>query len=289
MVRGVEVRDSIVRGDVIDIFNWRILRRILAVAAALVVAFPFLWMFFASFKAEHEVFTKTFSLFPAVWKYSNYAVALEAAPFGRFFWNSFVAAMIVVVFQTVTCALAAYAFAKLEFRFKHGLFAIFLIAMMIPEEATIIPNYMLAQKLGLINTNFGIAMISLTSVFGIFLLRQSIRKIPDELLQAAELDGCGELGKFFYIVLPNIKSSLATVAILGFLHSWNSYMWPYLITDQTAARTVQIGMRYLINPDLGPQWPMLMAIATIITLPVLVLFIFLQKYFVEGMTNSGLK
>ena len=246
-------------------------------------------MFFASFKAPDEVFTKTFSFFPSVWRFSNYTAAFDAAPFMRFFWNSFASAFIVVIFQTSTCALAAYAFAKIKFRFKGFMFAMFLVALMIPEEATIIPNYMLAHKLKLINTNFGIAMISLTSVFGIFLLRQSMRKIPDELLQAAELDGCGEFGKFFYIVLPNVKSSLATVAILGFLQSWNSYMWPYLITDQTNARTVQIGIRYLISPDMGPQWPMLMAVAAVITMPVLMLFIFLQKYFVEGVANSGLK
>lgn len=269
-----------------SILNWKML---VAMFAALLVAFPFLWMFFASFKAEDEVFTKSFKLFPAVWHFENYVIAWESAPFAYFFRNSLIAASIVVISQTFTCALAAYAFAKINFKFKNIIFVVFLIAMMIPEEATIIPNYMLAQKLGLINTNFGIAMLSLTSVFGVFLLRQSIAKIPDELLQAAELDGCNELKKFFYIVLPNIKSSLATVAILAFLHSWNSYMWPYIITDQTLARTVQIGIRYLILPDLGPQWPKLMAMACIIILPVLVLFVFLQKYFVEGMTNSGMK
>ena len=251
--------------------------------------FPFLWMFCSSFKSEREVFAKDLLIFPEKWLISNYTEALRVAPIGEFFLNSVIAACIVVVFQVITCTLAAYGFAKLQFKGRKFLFAVLLFAMMVPEEATIIPNYLLAQKLGVTNTNFGIAMIMLTSVFGIFLLRQTIIKIPDELLQAAELDGCGELEKFVYIVLPNIKSAIGTVAILGFLQSWNSYMWPYLITDQTSARTIQIGLRYLIVPDLGPQWPMIMALSVMVLCPVLILFLFLQKYFVEGLTNSGLK
>lgn len=266
-----------------------IVKHLFLLLAMLVVLFPFLWMFFASFKPEADVFAKDFHLLPREWHFENYSAAWNAAPFGRFFLNTFSAAGITVIGQLITCTLAAYAFAKVNFRFKKGLFTLLLAAMLIPEEAAIVPNYLLAQKMHLTNTSIGIALPSLTSVFAIFLLRQVFMQVPDDLLNAARLDGCGILQSFFRIALPSSKSSLATVALLAFLSSWNSYMWPYMVTDQASSRTLQIGLKYLIKPDLGPQWPMIMAASTMILIPVLLLFLMLQKYFVSGFVKSGLK
>ena len=258
-------------------------------AAMAVALFPFLWMFFASFKPEADIFAKDFHLLPREWHFENYVEAWNAAPFGKFFLNTFAAAGITVLGQVITCTLAAYAFAKVEFCFKKGLFTLLLAAMLIPEEAAIVPNYLLAQKLHITNSAIGIALPSLTSVFAIFLLRQVFMQVPDDLLNAARLDGCGIIRSFLHIALPSSKSSLATVALLAFLSSWNSYMWPYMVTDQTAHRTLQIGLKYLIKPDLGPQWPMIMAASTMVLIPVLILFLLLQKYFVSGFVKSGLK
>lgn len=258
-------------------------------ALAAVVLFPFLWMIFASLKPEQDIFVDNFKPLPTVWHFENYAEAWNAAPFGTFFLNSIRAALITVAAQTVTCSLAAYAFAKIEFRLKKPLFTLLLLMMMLPEEAAIIPNYLLAQKLHLTNTALGIALPSLTSVFSIFLLRQMFMTIPDDLIAAAKLDGCGNVQTFVRIVLPNALSSLATVALLAFLSSWNAYMWPHMVTDENLHRTLQIGLKYLIKPDLGPQWPMIMAASTMILMPVILLFVLLQKYFVSGMVKSGIK
>lgn len=270
--------------------SWkRVVRQIVLIICAGIILFPFLWMFFASFKEESEVFAKDFHLLPEHWRFANYIDAWNAAPFGRFYMNSLKAALISVVCQTCFCSMAGYAFAKIQFPGKKTLFSFMLAMMILPEEAAIIPNYLLAQDLGLINTSFGIAMMTLVSVFNIFLLRQTFMAIPDDLLQSAKLDGCSLLKVFVHIAVPNAKGSMATVALLSFLSSWNNYMWPYMVTDENQYRTLQIGLKYLVKPDLGPQWPMIMAASTIILLPVLVLFVFLQKYFVQGMLTSGIK
>ena len=265
------------------------LRYLVLTGVAVLILFPFLWMVFASFKEEQDVFVENFHLFPRHWRVENYSDAWNAAPFGAFFANSIKAAAITVVCQTVFCSMAAYAFAKMEFPLKKTLFSLMLALMILPEEAAIIPNYLLAQKLNLVNTSLGVAMMQLVSVFNIFLMRQIFMTVPDDLIQSASLDGCGSFRIFCHIVLPNAKSSLATVALLSFLSSWNNYMWPYMVTDENQFRTLQIGLRYLIRPDLGPQWPMIMAASTIILLPMMALFVFLQRYFVEGMLTSGIK
>ena len=264
-------------------------KHIFLIAAMIIALLPLLWMLFASFKPEADIFAKEFHLLPREWHFENYREAWNAAPFGKFFLNTFLAAGITVLGQILTCTMAAYAFAKVNFRFKKVLFTLLLAAMLIPEEAAIVPNYLLAQKMHLTNTSLGIALPSLTSVFAIFLLRQVFMQIPDDLLNAARLDGCGIVRSFFHIALPSSKSSLATVALLAFLSSWNSYMWPYMVTDRTSSRTLQIGLKYLIKPDLGPQWPMIMAASTMVLIPVLILFLILQKYFVSGFVKSGLK
>lgn len=271
-------------------FTWKVLvRHLVLIACAAVILFPFLWMFFASFKEESEVFVEDFHLLPETWRFQNYLDAWNEAPFGSFYINSIKAALISVVCQTCFCSMAAYAFAKIEFAGKRLLFSLMLAMMILPEEAAIIPNYLLAQKLGLVNTSFGIAMTTLVSVFNIFLLRQTFMSIPNDLIQSARLDGCSMLQVFRHVAVPNAKGSMATVALLSFLTSWNNYMWPYMVTDQNQYRTLQIGLKYLIKPDAGPQWPMIMAASTIILLPVMLLFVFLQKYFVQGMLTSGIK
>lgn len=259
---------------------------LLVVAIAL---YPILWMISSSFKAPADVFTPTASLIPAKVVWTNYADAWNKAPFGVFLKNSVIVAAITVGLQLLTTSMAAYGFAKVKFWGHNVLFTFVLIGMMIPSEAAIIPNYIFVNNLNLRNTPLGIAIVSLTSIFSIFLLRQHMRSIPDALLESVEIDGGGEFHKFFFIVLPNVKSSLATVAILGFMGSWNDYMWPYLMSDIESARTVQIGLKYMINPDLGPEWPMLMAASTMVTLPILILYISMQKYFIAGMTSSGIK
>lgn len=266
-----------------------IIRQSILFILAVIILFPLLWMIFASFKSETEVFAENFQLLPQIWRIANYIDAWNAAPFDIFFINSIKAACISIFFQMICCSMAAYAFAKLDFRGKNLLFHMMLAMMILPEEAAVIPNYLLIQKIGLTNTSFGIAATQLVNVFNIFLMRQNFKAIPNDLIQSGKLDGCNVFQILWHIALPNVKGALATVTLLAFLNSWNNYMWPYMVTDQNYSRTLQIGLKYLISPDLGPQWPMIMAASTMILLPVLALFVFLQKYFVQGMLTSGIK
>lgn len=255
---------------------------------AFVVSFPYIWMFISSFKADNEVFDKS-TFFPKEWLFENYVNAMKRAPFDLFFLNTVLTSAIIVAAQLVTCSLAAYAFAKMDFRGKKTLFMVFMASMMIPGEATIISNFITVHQMGLINTYFGLVITSLTSVFGIFLLRQFFKTVPDALLDSARIDGCSDFRIFISILLPLAKSALATVAIFAFINSWNNYMWPLIVTNSNEMRTVQIGLRYMVDPDLGPDWPEIMAASTVIIIPVMAVFVFLQKYFVQGITKTGIK
>lgn len=255
---------------------------------SLIVIFPFFWMILGSFKSSVEVQNKNV-FFPSVWMYQNYIDAWNSADFGTYFRNSFLMAAAVVAAQILTSSMAAYAFAKLRFRLNKPLFMLFLCSMMIPGEATIISNYLTISSLKLMNTFFAVVCVSFVSVFGIFLLRQVYMTIPDSLIEAAKIDGAGEVRTFFSIILPLSKSGLATIGITGFIGSWNSYMWPMIIANKTELRTVQTGARAMMDADIGVNWNKLLPIAALITLPSLLLFISLQKYFVQGITKAGLK
>lgn len=264
------------------------LKHLFLILMAIIIFLPFFWMVLSSFKSNDEVFDNTIFL-PTQWMFSNYPEALQLAPFGRFFFNSIIVTVIVVIAQLITCSLSGFAFAKLKFKFKNLIFMMFLACMMIPKEATIISNYITVFNMGFMNTYVGLVITSLTSVFGIFLLRQYYMTVPNEFLEAANLDGCGEFRSFLWVFLPMGKSALATVGVFAMINSWNDYMWPLIITNSTKYKTVQTGIRYLISEDIGAQWGYLMAIATIIVLPVIVVFVCLQKYFIQGITKVGLK
>lgn len=255
---------------------------------AAIIAFPYVWMVLSSFREGSEVFVKG-SWFPKKLRFANYPDAMAMAPFDRFFINSALTSLLAVCAQLITCPLAAFSFAKLEFKSKRLLFTLFLCTMMIPSESTIISNYLTIASLNLTDTYFAIIAPSLTSMFAIFLLRQFYKSIPDALLEAARIDGARTLQLFYKVMLPLSMNALATIVIFGFVNSWNAYLWPTLVTSRTEMRTVQTGLRYMVNPDLGNDWPKIMAASTVIILPILALFVGLQKYFVQGITKVGLK
>lgn len=265
-----------------------VFKYVLLTLVAAIIAFPYIWMILSSFREGSEVFVKG-SWLPTTWHFENYPLALKMAPFDRFFLNSLFTSVLTVIAQLITCPLAAFAFAKLEFKSKKFLFTIFLCTMMVPSESTIISNYLTMSSLNLTNTYFAIIAPSLTSMFAIFLLRQFFKTIPDSLLEAAQIDGANTLQLLCKIVLPMAKSAMVTIIIFAFVTSWNTYLWPTLVTTSTEMRTVQTGLRYMINPDLGTEWPKIMAASTVIIMPMIVLFVSLQKYFVQGITKVGLK
>ncbi|TDF97949.1 carbohydrate ABC transporter permease [Paenibacillus piri] len=283
-IKGIQGSSSMVVRHLASIF-----KHLLLIGASLVMAFPFIWMFISSLKQPDEIFGGGLLSLPSAWHWSNYVQAWHRAPFDRFFINSLVVSVSTVAGQLITCSMAAYAFACVDFKGKHGWFLVFIATTMIPFESTMIPSYLVVKSLGLINTHLALILPGLTSVFGIFLLRQFFLTIPKDLLDAAKIDGCSHFTVLFRIVLPLSQTILATLSLFAFIHSWNNYLWPLLVTNTTQMRTVQIGLRYMIDKELGTQWPQLLAASTFVILPILALFLFLQKYFVRGMVTSGLK
>ena len=268
--------------------TWAALRIFALTVISLIVVFPFFWMIICSFKSSSEVLSKN-SFWPSVWHVENYALAWGRARFDIYFRNSTLMALASVAGQLITSSMAAYAFAKLKFKLSKPLFMVFLCSMMIPLEATIVSNYLTLSAMGLMDTFFAVISTSIVSVFGVFLLRQFYMTIPDALLEAARIDGASEVQSFVRIILPLGKSAMATIAIIGFIGSWNSYLWPLIITNSMELRTVQTGLRAMMTLDVGVEWQQLMAMSTLITVPTIILFVALQKYFVQGITKVGIK
>ncbi len=251
--------------------------------------FPVLIMIFGGFKLPGEIFSAEFHLFPETWTWTNFIDVFERSPFFKFTFNSLILSLIAILSQIFTCTLAAYAFAKLNFKGKKLIFTVFISSMMIPSEATIIPNYLLIQNLGLFNTYLGLAATSLVSVFNIFLMRQSFKTLPDVYFEQAKLDGAGLFSQLFKVALPLSKATIATIVLLTFVSSWNAYAWPFIITNTEDMRTLNVAMKYFVSPDAGPAWPQIMALSTLVSLPVIFIFLFFQKYFVSGLIGTGLK
>lgn len=268
--------------------TWEAFRIFVLAVISLIVVFPFFWMIICSFKSSSEVLSKN-SFWPSVWHVENYALAWGRARFDIYFRNSTLMALASVAGQLITSSMAAYAFAKLKFKLSKPLFMVFLCSMMIPLEATIVSNYLTLSAMGLMDTFFAVISTSIVSVFGVFLLRQFYMTIPDALLEAARIDGASEVQSYVRIILPLGKSAMATIAIIGFIGSWNSYLWPLIITNSMELRTVQTGLRAMMTLDVGVEWQQLMAMSTLITVPTIILFVALQKYFVQGITKVGIK
>ncbi|WP_082927771.1 carbohydrate ABC transporter permease [Paenibacillus oryzisoli] len=262
---------------------------LILVLGAVVMMIPFLWMVLSSFKEIDQIFTGSFLTLPTQWHWDNYIKAWKSAPFGRFFLNSFLMSIGTVVGQIITSSLAAYAFSWIEFRGKKVMFIAIVATTIIPFEATMIPSYLVIKELGWMNSYAGLIIPSICSVFGIFLLRQFFLTIPKDFMEAARMDGCSHLRILIQIILPLSGTVLATLSLFAFLGAWNSYLWPLLITNSADMRTVQIGLRYMVDKELGTQWPQLMAASTFIILPVMVVFMMAQKYFIRGVMHSGVK
>lgn len=272
----------------VKVDGWDVVRIALLAVVSLCMIFPLVWMLLCSLKSPTEVMNKDVFL-PSRLYFQNYVNAFHAAPFGIYFRNSLLMAAVTVLSQILTGSLAAYSFAKMEYRLNKPLFFLFLCCMMIPVEATIVGNYLTISRLGLMDTFFSVICTSMVSMFGVFLFRQFYMTIDNALLEAARIDGAGDLRIWLSIILPLGKSAMATVAIIGFIGSWNSYLWPLIITNSMELRTVQTGLRSMMEGEIGEDWGAIMAAASMISIPMVLLFVCLQKYFVQGITKVGLK
>ncbi|OGU28034.1 MAG: hypothetical protein A2X66_01595 [Ignavibacteria bacterium GWA2_54_16] len=255
---------------------------------ALSMLIPFLWMISTSLMNELEVYQFPPKFIPSIVRWSNYTEAMTLQPFGRFFFNSIVVAGASVIGQLLFCSMAAYAFARLRFPGRDRLFALYLGTMMIPAIVTIIPAFLIITTFGWINTYWALLTPSLSSVWGIFLLRQFFLTIPRELEDAARVDGASDLVIFFRVILPLSRPALATLAIFTFMGSWKDFLWPLIVTNRVDMRTVEVGISNF-NSLYSTDWPHQMAAAVVVMLPVIIVFLLAQKHFVRGITLTGLK
>jgi len=275
-----------------------------AVAAGIgvVMVFPFLWMLSSSVKPATELFRFPPTLLPSQWHFENYARAWEAARFSRYFGNSVVVAVGGTLLSLTVCSMAAYAFSKLHFRGREALFWLVLGSQMIPGIITLIPSFLVVRAIplaggndllgrggyGWLNSYAGLIVPGAGGAFGVFLLRQFFLTVPEDLLDAARIDGCGDFGIFGRIVIPLAKPALAALSIFTFQGYWNDFVWPLVITSQDQFRTIQLGLivfRQRFTTDWGP----LMAGVTIATAPMLLVFLLAQRYFVRGIALTGIK
>lgn len=258
------------------------------IIASVIVLYPIYSALNISLLSDSELATYPPKLFPSGFHFENYARALEQAPLGRYLFNSVVQSTLVMLGQLVTASLAAYAFAFINFKGKNILFLVFMATMMIPWEATIIPNYLLIKQIGWTDTYQGLAVPFMATGFGTFLLRQFFLKITKELHDAAIIDGANDLHFLSRIVLPLGRPALGTLAVYSFLQTYNQYLWPLLITNVPNMRTVQIGIA-LLQDEERFMFNSVMAGVVIVLVPTIVLFIFSNRQLIRGLTAGAVK
>jgi multiple sugar transport system permease protein len=248
---------------------------------------PFFWMFSTSLKKPREVFTYPPTWIPSEVAWSNYTKALTAMPFDRFYLNSFIVAASVTLLTILTSSLAAFAFARLRFRGRDILFLIYLATLMIPFTVLLIPNFIVIRTLDWYDSYQALIFPPAFSAFATFLLRQYFRGIPMELDDAARIDGASSLRIWWQIIMPNSAPALAALSIFVFLGNWNEFLWPLVVTNSQEMRTVPVGLN-AFQGQFNVRWELLMAAAVVAMLPVLVVYLFAQKWFIKGITISGL-
>jgi multiple sugar transport system permease protein len=248
---------------------------------------PFLWMLSTSLKAPGQIFVYPPQWIPNPIVWQNYARTVNVMPFGRFYFNSFFQAAAVTVLQLLTASLAAFAFARLHFRGRDQLFLLYLATMMIPFPVTMIPNFIVMRFLGWIDTFRALIIPQSFSAFSTFLLRQYFLTIPNELDDAARIDGASSLDIWWRIILPLSGPALATLAIFTFLGQWNNFLWPLIVTNSVEMWTLPVGLA-AFQGQFNVQWHLLMAGSVISLLPIIVIYVIGQKYFVQGITLTGL-
>jgi multiple sugar transport system permease protein len=254
-----------------------------------VVVGPFVWMLLSSFKPEGEIRANPPTWLPNDPTLANYGSLFDRLDFPTYFTNSAVVAVLTTVGNLLFCSAAGYALAKLPFAGKKVLFGIVLGTLMVPSIVTIVPLFVLSSNLGLVNTVAGLVLPYLAQAFGVFLMRQFILSIPNDLLEAARIDGASELRIYWQVVLPLCRPALATLGILTFLASWNNFLWPLVAATTEDTYTLPVALALYAIGQNRTEYDILLAGAVVIVLPVLVVFILLQRHFVRGIATTGLK
>jgi len=255
----------------------------------IITLMPFLWMLLGSFKTQGELLQRPITWWPEQATLDNYSRWLTQLDYGQFFFNSLVVALVVVAGNIVFCSMVAYALAKLDFPGKRVLFGLVLLMLMVPGVVTLVPMFVLVANMGLVNTYPALILPFLAGPLGVFLMRQFILGVPDALLEAARIDGAGEFRIFLRVVMPQCGPAIATLAILTFLGSWNNFLWPLVVAQTEQMYTLPVALSLYSVGSNGTYYGLLMAGSVLVVTPILILFLFLQRYFVQGITMTGLK
>lgn len=257
--------------------------------ALLMVGLPLLWIVLTSLKMRQEIYTQPVTWWPSSFEWSNYHTALTDVPFWQYLRNSIIVTVVLCVVKVVLGVLSAYALAILRFPGRNLVFIVVISALMVPSEITVISNYALVNGLGWRNTFQGIIVPLAGVAFGTFLMRNHFLSLPHELVEAARMDGAGPIKLLTRVLLPVSLPTLSAFAVITMVNEWNQYLWPFIMSDTEAVATLPIGLTMLQNNDGVTNWGPVMA-ATILTIvPVLIIFLALQKYMIKGLTTGAVK
>ncbi len=268
----------------------RILVFIFLSLGAVIMLFPFFWMISGSLKTLREITSPRIVWWPEKLQWGNYVkvLTMKSNPFGIYFRNSLIVSITNTVFTLFTTILGAFAFSRLEFKGRDKLFSFLLATMMVPSQMYLITNFITITRLGLYDTLWAQIVPYTASVFYIYLLRQFFNQIPNQIYLAAKVDGCSDWKFLWKVMVPNSKSSLVTIGLFNFIASWNAYLWPLLVTGNINNRVLSIGLQYF-SSDAGSDYHLMMAGATIVVMPLILIYLVFQKYIVQGIARGGLK
>lgn len=261
---------------------------IVLIAVALFTLIPFVWMIASSLKLDREVFAYPMKWIPETFHWENYVLIWQKVPMLTYFKNTAFIAIVVTCLQTLTSSFAAYAFAKLNFKGRDTLFLCYIATIAVPWQAYMLPQFIMMRSMGLYDTLWAMVVLQAFSAFGVFLMRQFYQGVPTELCEAARIDGLSEYGIWARIMLPLSKAAIATLVIFTFVGTWNDYMGPMIYLTRDVNKTIQVGLRRFIQEN-SSDYHLIMAASLVSLLPVSIVFLCLQKYFIEGIATSGLK
>ena len=262
---------------------------VILILIALIMIIPFLWMLSASIKSDREVFQMNpFVFIPENPRWSNYVDIWTKIPFAKFVENTVFLTIVVTLLQLLTSSFAAYSFAKLDFRHKNGLFLAYIATIAMPWQVYMVPQFIMMRKMGLNDKLLAIICLQAFSAFGVFMMKQFYEGIPDDLCEAARIDGMSEYRIYSSIMLPLSKPALSTLTIFTFVATWNDYLGPLIYLKTQEKKTIQLGLKMFIS-QYSSDYGLIMAGSVLSLIPVLIVFLILQKYFVEGVASTGLK
>lgn len=253
---------------------------------SIIMIFPFVWMILTAFKTNAEVMQIPPTILPSQWNLSSFTKALDLLPFGNLYLNTALMIIFRVLCAVVTCSMSGYAFAKLNFPGKNALFTLVIVQQMIPGQIFIIPQYQIIAKMGMTDTIFALVFPGVVSAFGTFFLRQAYMGIPDEIAEAAYLDGCTRWQTFIKVLFPLTKSSIAALSVFTAVFAYTDLMWPLIVNTNINSTTLSAGLSSL-NGQFSTNYPVLMAGSFLAMVPMVVLYLFFQKQFIEGVAMTG--